>query len=984
MDDKISILLEVIGQQAAQITEAAKRIDDVTQANERAAKTVQRSQKIIDAQGRAYVLQTEAATALQVALAKSGKQQADNVRVIDSNTQATERATRAVQKQQQVIQRNARTNAGLASDPNAFFGAELDKEISAKAAAQADAARKSAEAQAIATQAAQDRALKQAKAAALTEAAESRALAAQQNVVRSQAAAETALLRKAAAQEKARKATEAGTKANNSALTAVSNLQRGVVAVTAAITAATLAVLPFFSAINREEEIGKLSKELGLSVETLSRWTFAANLQKISTEQLGLGLRGFNKAIVDSENKSSNAARAFAALGLDPKKFKTNEELLRATIDQFARYADSERKTAAAQFLFEESGAKLIPFFNLGTRGLDELAKKSDAYGQTVSPEQAAKAAAFNQRIIELQQAASGTAKQLADAFLPTLIKGAQFLIDNKDAVIAVVGALGTLVAIIATVAASMKAYTITMATAAAISKGFAIAQGAAATASTALAATAAAFGPYLVALAAVSAAIAIIVTGLEAWAAKQQEITSKNNLEAQQKALTEQVRARIALLKEEGKLTDEQVTRMEAVLRKTSAAGPESAQRGLTTVRNQLRAAEGLQTLTPGGQNAAKAQADAIAKAQAKALADAQAAQGREAFPAIPTSSQITDPDAAKRMAAELQRELLDTQAKAAQAEANIQAQKNAGTIAAEKNLEAEHLARVKANLFADQAAAAQEIVETEKRLQEINRLEGISEAEKNALIESARAVHHAKLDQMSKDSADRQIAEEKRVKDARIKLMELQLDASQKTFGGIADAIKEFGGEGTTAYKVFATAQAVIATALAAIQAYSSTVGIPYVGPILAPIAAGAAIAVGAAQIAKINGAFAEGGIVPGAPSNTDNRLAAVATGELIISAASTRALIGQVGMGGVRSLMGGMIPTEFAGGYVPRSASSHFATGGLIGPVDGGAAASRNLDITLADIRDRQAERDMLARDATTIIVDKLNRRGNRLKV
>ena len=53
---------------------------------------------------------------------------------------------------------------------------------------------------------------------------------------------------------------------------------------------------------------------------------------------------------------------------------------------------------------------------------------------------------------------------------------------------------------------------------------------------------------------------------------------------------------------------------------------------------------------------------------------------------------------------------------------------------------------------------------------------------------------------------------------------------------------------------YKALATTQAVIDTVSSAQSAYKSMVGIPYVGPVLAPIAAAAAIALGIANIRSI----------------------------------------------------------------------------------------------------------------------------------
>lgn len=95
---------------------------------------------------------------------------------------------------------------------------------------------------------------------------------------------------------------------------------------------------------------------------------------------------------------------------------------------------------------------------------------------------------------------------------------------------------------------------------------------------------------------------------------------------------------------------------------------------------------------------------------------------------------------------------------------------------------------------------------------------------------------------------------------------------DAVSKTLGDVSKLV----GEQTALGKTLAIAQAVIDTASSAIKAYNSTVGIPYVGPVLAPIAAATAVAFGvknikAIQATKIPGAAAGGGggSVPNLPS-------------------------------------------------------------------------------------------------------------------
>jgi hypothetical protein len=96
-----------------------------------------------------------------------------------------------------------------------------------------------------------------------------------------------------------------------------------------------------------------------------------------------------------------------------------------------------------------------------------------------------------------------------------------------------------------------------------------------------------------------------------------------------------------------------------------------------------------------------------------------------------------------------------------------------------------------------------------------------------------------------------------------ARTEFIEMSNERALAAMSFTAGRAKGLFKENTIAYKALATFQAFVDTRAAAIAAYKSMVGIPMVGPVLAPIAAGVAIAFGAKQVADINGVkFARGG--------------------------------------------------------------------------------------------------------------------------
>lgn len=219
-----------------------------------------------------------------------------------------------------------------------------------------------------------------------------------------------------------------------------------------------------------------------------------------------------------------------------------------------------------------------------------------------------------------------------------------------------------------------------------------------------------------------------------------------------------------------------------------------------------------------------------------------------------------------------------------------------------------------------------------------------------------------------MAEVEYDRKVEEEKR------QIREKALKGAQDMFGNLAEVALAFGEKGFAAYKALMTAQAIVATFTSAVQAYNAMSGLPVVGPALGAIAAAAAVAAGMANIAKIQSAqpqgYAEGGLIPGTPSDRDNRLAYVATGEFVLPAS----VVKDWGAAHFEAYRRGATPGSGRRFEARPVSGSHFASGGLVGAASASAAPSIGVINTREDMRRFQAT------DGVKIIVDQLRRRSN----
>jgi hypothetical protein len=179
------------------------------------------------------------------------------------------------------------------------------------------------------------------------------------------------------------------------------------------------------SSIDTGDALDEMSQRVGVSVETLSVWKPAAEQSGISGEGFEKGLRKLSTTMLEAASGSEDAARRFAAVGVE---FKNQDGTLRATdqvlldlADRFKAMPDGAEKTALAMQVFGKSGAELIPFLNQGRDGINALAAEMQALGVQMSSETAAQAGTFNDALDKLKLAGSSIGNQIVTALLPAL-----------------------------------------------------------------------------------------------------------------------------------------------------------------------------------------------------------------------------------------------------------------------------------------------------------------------------------------------------------------------------------------------------------------------------------------------------------------------------------------------------------------------------------------------------------------------------------
>jgi len=182
----------------------------------------------------------------------------------------------------------------------------------------------------------------------------------------------------------------------------------------AALTASTL---------SSADNLAKLSRQTGLSVEDLSRLQFAAEQSGTSLDTLIAGQRRFARVLLDAEGGLKEAKDSLEALGLEYEQFEGLNPAAQINIlaDALVAVEDPTRRLALAQEVLGRSGAQLIPLFDQGSEGLAKLAAQADATGNVMSTQLAQSAERINDTMDRVNQSLQGIGLTIVEALAPSL-----------------------------------------------------------------------------------------------------------------------------------------------------------------------------------------------------------------------------------------------------------------------------------------------------------------------------------------------------------------------------------------------------------------------------------------------------------------------------------------------------------------------------------------------------------------------------------
>lgn len=181
------------------------------------------------------------------------------------------------------------------------------------------------------------------------------------------------------------------------------------------------------------DELSKLSRQLGLSVEGLQELQFAADRSGVPIDQFNMAFRQFTTRVGQARGGFGDLSTFLKTL---PKSFResfkattTTEEALGLVIDAISKIEDPLQKAAFASKFFGEEGVKLTRMAEGGTEGLRALREEARRYG-VMSTEAGRDSEAFVDAQANLKAAVQGVKFAIAGQLLPVLTPLLQRLAD--------------------------------------------------------------------------------------------------------------------------------------------------------------------------------------------------------------------------------------------------------------------------------------------------------------------------------------------------------------------------------------------------------------------------------------------------------------------------------------------------------------------------------------------------------------------------
>jgi len=170
------------------------------------------------------------------------------------------------------------------------------------------------------------------------------------------------------------------------------------------------------------DELGKLSRQIGVSTDALQGFEFAASQSGVSAQTLNNSLQRLTRNIGDAREGTGELAKLVKVLGIDTTNTET---AFRSIANAISGAADEQTAARIAMQAFGREGLQMVRMLRDGNGGLQEFERRAKALGIVMDEDLIRKSEQFNDRVDQL-------GRQIRVSFQSGLMSG--FLKDFDEA----------------------------------------------------------------------------------------------------------------------------------------------------------------------------------------------------------------------------------------------------------------------------------------------------------------------------------------------------------------------------------------------------------------------------------------------------------------------------------------------------------------------------------------------------------------------
>jgi len=173
------------------------------------------------------------------------------------------------------------------------------------------------------------------------------------------------------------------------------------------------------------DSLGKTSAKLGVAVEDLQKFRYAANLSGIETGTMDMALQRFTRRAAEAAKGTGEAKDALAQMGVKLTSFggrmNSTENLLGQVAEAFTKVKDPSEKLRLAFKLFDSEGVAMVNMLNGGKAGLLGMTSEAERLGFVLNENTIKGVEKANNALTAMGAAFGGIWDKLVSALSPAL-----------------------------------------------------------------------------------------------------------------------------------------------------------------------------------------------------------------------------------------------------------------------------------------------------------------------------------------------------------------------------------------------------------------------------------------------------------------------------------------------------------------------------------------------------------------------------------